>query len=55
LHLHYLVTAYGTAELQAEALRMALHSPDNETMSRLWSALQARYRPTLAIGVRAQL
>jgi hypothetical protein len=90
VHLHYLVTAYGTAELQAEVLlghamvvlhettvltsealrragqplgltdpveplQIALHSPDGEEMSRLWSALQARYRPTLAIEVRAQL
>lgn len=89
VHLHYLVTAYGTAELQAEmllgyamvmlneaplltseairragqpfgfteqveALQIALHSPDAEEMSRLWSALQARYRPTLACEVRVQ-
>ena len=90
VHLHYFVTAYGTAELQAEMLlgyamvvlnetsvltteairragqrigftdpieplQIALHSPDGEEMSRLWSALQARYRPTLACEVRAQL
>jgi len=90
VHLHYLVTAYGTAELQAEMLlgcamvvlnespvitgeairragqpigftdpveplQVVLHSPDGEEMSRLWSALQARYRPTLACEVRAQL
>jgi hypothetical protein len=90
VHLHYLVTAYGTAELQAEmllgyamvmlseaplltseairragqpigfaepveAVQIALHSPDAEEMSRLWSALQARYRPTLACEVRAQV
>lgn len=90
LHLHYLVTAYGTAELQAEMLlgyamvmlnetpvltseairragrpfgfveqaeplQIALHSSDAEEMSRLWSALQARYRPTLACEVRAQV
>jgi len=90
VHLHYLVTAYGTAELQAEVLlgyamvalndtpvitgeairragqpigftelvepaQIALHSPDSEEMSRLWSALQARYRPSLACELRAQL
>lgn len=90
VHLHYLVTAYGSAELQAEALlgyamlvlsetpvltseaigragqpvgltghvepaQLALHSPDGEEMSRLWSALQARYRGSLACEVRAQL
>lgn len=90
VHLHYLVTAYGMAELQAEVLlgyamvvlnetpvltseairragqpigftdpveplQIALHSPDIEEMSRLWSALQARYRPTLTFEVRAQL
>jgi len=32
-----------------------LHSPDGEEMSRLWTALQARYRPTLACEIRAQL
>jgi len=87
VHLHYLVTAYGTAELQAELLlgyamvvlnenavlssellrraghpfgltdhpeplQLVLHSPDGEEMSRLWCALQARYRPTLACEVR---
>lgn len=90
VHLHYLVTAYGTAELQTEVLlgyamvvlnemsvltseaihkagqpfgftdrveplQLVLHSPDGEEMSRLWAALQARYRPTLACEVRAQL
>lgn len=90
VHLHYLVTAYGTAELQSEVLlgyammvlnetsvltseairragqqfgfsdpveplQLVLHSPDGEEMSRLWTALQARYRPTLACEVRAQL
>ena len=87
VHLHYLVTAYGTAEMQAELLlgyamvvlnenavlsselirragqtfgftdhfeplQLVLHSPDGGEMSRLWSALQARYRPTLACEVR---
>ena len=87
VHLHYLVTAYGTLEMQAELLlgyamvvlnenavlsselmrragqpfgftdhldplQLVLHSPDVEEMSRLWSALQARYRPTLACEVR---
>lgn len=87
VHLHYLVTAYGTMELQAELLlgyamvvlnenavlsselirragqpfglmdhleplQLVPHSPDGEEMSRLWSALQARYRPSLACEVR---
>jgi hypothetical protein len=33
-------------------LQLVPHSPDGEEMSRLWSALQARYRPTLACEVR---
>lgn len=87
VHLHYLVTAYGTMEMQAELLlgyamvvlnenavlsseiirragqpygftghleplQLVPHSPDGDEMSRLWSALQARYRPTLACEVR---
>jgi len=87
VHLHYLVTAYGTLEMQTELLlgyamvvlnenavlsselirragqpfgftdhleplQLVMHSPDGEEMSRLWSALQARYRPTLACEVR---
>jgi hypothetical protein len=87
VHLHYLVTAYGTAEMQAELLlgyamvvlnentvlsselirragqpfgftdhveplQLVLHSPDGEEMSRVWSALQARCRPSLACEVR---
>jgi hypothetical protein len=87
VHLHYLVTAYGSVQMQAELLlgyamvvlnenavlsselirragqpfgfadhleplQLVLHSPDGEELSRLWSALQARYRPSLACEVR---
>lgn len=87
VHLHYLVTAYGSVEMQAEILlgyamlvlnenavlssellrragqqfgftnpmeplQLVMHSPDSEEMSRLWSALQARCRPSLACEVR---
>ena len=87
VHLHYLVTAYGSVEMQSELLlgyamvvlnenavlstellrqagqqfgftdhmepfQLVLHSPDGEEMSRLWSALHARYRPSLACEVR---
>lgn len=109
LDLHYLVTAYGTGDLQAEvllgyamqllhenpipsrdAIRMALRQPDapvdgallpsayqalrasdlaeqveqikispvpmsTEEMSKLWSALQAHYRPTAAYQVTVVL
>ncbi len=40
---------------QVEALRITFEAMSNEEISKLWSALQARYRPTIALRVTTVL